>query len=132
MTSKRATASCLGLVLTLFALLAQGCSENRLPPPADEDRASTALRTALDAWKNGQTPESLREATPAIYFTDFSWQGGRRLVAYELHAGAERFGQSLRCSVTLQLEDAAGNPTRKKAVYNIDTDPAVVIVPADM
>src|SRR5262245_47268731 len=119
--------------LVLCVVLLPGCGAKPLPPAADQDQAGAAVRAGLDAWKNGDKAESLQARSPAIYFKDLRWQAGDRLISYAMSDSWDRFGQSVRCSVTLELRDASGNTSRRKATYNIDTDPSnIVIVPADM
>ncbi len=123
----------LNLQFLLAGLVLPGCAGTPLPPEADSDKATAALRAGLDAWKKGEKPESLQRGAPAIYFTELRWNAGDRLLDYRLSEAAERFGQSLRCWVTLELQDASGKRIQKKMTYNIDTDAAnVVIVPGDM
>jgi hypothetical protein len=118
---------------SLFALLlVSGCHEGTgLPPAADPEKARASLRTALDAWQQGEQPDSLKNRTPAIYFTDFAWQGGQRLLKYELGEQTKGVGQQVVCSAVLSLAKGNDKPYEKKARYLIDTDPAIVIVPAD-
>ena len=55
--------------VALLLFLATGCGKG-LPPQMDPDVARTALTAALDAWKEGRTPESLRDRTPPVDFRD--------------------------------------------------------------
>lgn len=117
------------LALVLVLALAAGCSGKKPPPPADPEVAKQALQDALEAWKGGAKPDALAARSPAIYFNDPQFKKGRRLLKYEVEAGSEKpHGASLRYTVLLTL---AGGGAPSKTVYQIDTAPKVVIVPAD-
>lgn len=113
-----------GLVLGL-----SGCGRS-LPAAADPETARQALRIALDTWQQGGSWETLRQRSPAIYFTDLDWRAGCRLRSYQLH-DSEPHGVQLRCPVVLKLVDPQGKEKEKTTTYLIDTAPAIVIVPAD-
>lgn len=108
-----------------LALLA-GCG-GRPPAPADPGRAGAALRLALDAWKSGRPAESLRQGQPAVTVIDREWQGGLRLVDYQVRS-EQPLGAELRCQVTLSLRDGRGKTVRKQAVYSVGTAPTVTVV----
>src|SRR5262245_24786460 len=110
----------------LAALAVVGCRQS-VPPAADPARAKAALQTALDAWKNGETTESLRARKPAIYFNEPSCTSDNRLVDYAIES-EERNGFNWRCVVMLTVQSGGGQPKQRKVKYLIDTDPAVVIV----
>ena len=57
-------------------------------------RPSKPSTTVLDAWKAGETPESLEKQSPPIHVKDADWNGGFRLVGYK--AGAEGQARRLR------------------------------------
>jgi hypothetical protein len=112
-------------------LAATGCSGRKLPPAADPGRAKEALHEALEAWKKGASRDDLKSRTPPIYFNEPQWKQGTRLLKFEVEAGSEKpHGQALRYTVVLSLHTGSKETTRK-VVYQINTDPQVVIVPAD-
>jgi hypothetical protein len=113
------------LALALVAV-SIGCGES-LPPAAEPDRAQAALRTALDAWKNGESPESLKTRNPAIYVSDTEWRNGAQLEQYEIESG-QTAGLGWRCEVTLTVKNAQGGSRTHGASYRIDTDPQIVVV----
>jgi hypothetical protein len=116
------------LFLILSALLA-GCR----PPaqPADPDRARTVLREALDAWRNGDTPESLRGRSPSLTVVEPRWKAGFRLLDYELVGDGGPAGFDWQGTVKLSLQDPAGKKQQEKAVFNVSTAPALVVVRSD-
>jgi hypothetical protein len=103
-----------------------GCGSNP-PPPADAEAAHTALRTALDAWKHGDTPDSLTEAQPPIHVSDWKWRTGVKLVRYEIAERDRAYGNDLRCSVELWIDSGKGKTVPEKAEYTVGTNPALTV-----
>lgn len=114
------------LTILLVLGLAAGCGPE-LPPLADGQQAQHSLQTALDAWKGGAHAESLQRRTPPIHFNDEFWRDGLELQQFQIREGA-RNGMGWRCEVALTVKDATGQTTERKVGYQIDTDPAIVIV----
>jgi hypothetical protein len=113
------------LMLSSLILLA-GCGGAHAP--ADAVRGEDALRTALESWKSGDTPETLHKRRPAIYLNDPDWSAGKKLLNYEIVEPLEPFGRQLRCAVKLTLESAKGGAKSEKRIgYQVETNPAFVI-----
>jgi hypothetical protein len=108
-----------------------GCGGNELPPESDADRACEALKIALDAWKNGEDLDALKDRDPPISFKDMSLMRGASLEDYTLDDKTERSGLSILCTATLTVRDAQGKTSQRQATYTIDTQGAIVIVPGD-
>jgi hypothetical protein len=106
---------------------AAGCGGQAGPPaPVDPAAARSALRTALDAWRKGETADSLKERLPPIYMIDYEWRSGRRLLNYEVHDD-DPFGGALRCRVTLSLAEEHGRSSSKSVVYAVGGDQALAV-----
>jgi hypothetical protein len=114
----------------LVLLTMPGCGADR-PTPADTELARQTLRTALDAWKKGVTPESLTSQMPPIFVAERDWKKGARLANYEVDPDDQLFGADLRCSVWLTLQDANGKERRKKATYSVGTNNKLTVVRED-
>jgi hypothetical protein len=114
-------------MLALSALLPSGCGRG-LPPTTDVPSAKAALTTALDAWKDGKSNESLREGTPSIDFRDINWDKGSKLSKYSIEK-EETSGLSARFTVKLTLADKAGETRDRVVVYNADAGKGFVIRP---
>ena len=112
--------------LVLVVAFAAGCREST-PPGADPGKARGGLEAALDAWKSGETSETLRARSPAIFFNEPNCAAGNRLIAYEIES-EERSGFNWRCVVSLTVQSGDGKPKQRRVKYLIDTDPALVIV----
>lgn len=114
------------VAVVLAAVLVAGCGTGA--QPADPDQAREALQQALDAWQRGDKPATLKEARPALTVVEPRWDNGFRLVKYEIaeKQQANGFDQQLRATLWLQAPD--GKPTQEKAIYQVSTRPARVVV----
>src|ERR1700675_531611 len=110
-------------LILLFLVL--GC-RGQPPAPADPERAREVLRTVLDGWQKGETPESLKQRDPCVVVNDLEWGGGGRLLAYKLESDG-LLGAELRCQVALSVQKN-GKIVKKKAVYNVGTSPVLTVV----
>jgi hypothetical protein len=120
-TMKRAALVILGLCLL------QGCSRG-LGPKADLDEAGPALRTALDAWKNGSSQQDLANQSPSIIMNEDDWREGKRLLDYKMDEAGSMFGRQVVWWVQLKLQDKSSKTEDSRAKYVIDTTPRLVIV----
>ena len=103
----------------MLAFLAFGCGRG-LPATTDVKSAKEALTTALDAWKDGKSNESLREATPPIDFRDVFWDKGSKLSKYSIEK-EETSGLAARFTVKLTVADKAGEARERTVTYNADS-----------
>ncbi|MCS7045042.1 MAG: hypothetical protein NZO58_01670 [Gemmataceae bacterium] len=104
-----------------------GCGA-RPPAPADPDKARTALRAGLDAWKAGGTCETLQQQTPPIWFRDEDWSSGWKLLSHRFTLDDESFGSQRKFYVHLALKSPQGRLAAKEVQYLVDTTPNVVVV----
>jgi hypothetical protein len=118
------------LLLGLALTAAQGCKRHAAQA-VDPAKAREALKTALSAWQKGESADALRNQSPSITIAESKWQGGHRLVRYEIADKDQIVGYDLECRVVLVLKDPKGRQTEEKAVFTVSTSPAVVIVRAD-
>jgi len=114
------------LFITLSLCLLSGCGRT-LDPNADPAEADKALRTALEAWKGGKSPDDLKQGRPPILMNEDDWRTGKRLLDYEMEKGSLS-GRQVRCRVRIKLQGADGEAADREAVYIIDTVPRIVIV----
>ena len=105
-----------------FALLG-GCSRTPWAGTVDADRAREVLKTALDVWKKGDTPDTLKSSSPTITAQDLDWLGGAKLVNYELTGDSKSVEANLYVPVTLTLTTATGKEVKKKVTYIVATSP---------
>ena len=117
--------------ITFLALLlcpmATGCGRS-LPPAADGSKARQARVTALDAWRDGGSVQSLRSASPAIYFNEPQFNASRRLVDYRIES-EHAYGQSWGCEGTLTLQSDQGQKAQRLTGYYIEIGDAIVMAP---
>jgi hypothetical protein len=103
-----------------------GCGA-RTYPDANPTEATDILRMALDAWKKGETPESLHQRQPPIYFNEPEHKAGTKLIDYKMEGSPGMYGRQVRCMVSLTLESKGGKKTEKDIPYLVDTTPNNVI-----
>jgi hypothetical protein len=103
-----------------------GCA-GKMPPAADPQTAATSLKAALEAWKLGETPQTLEAKEPAIYFNDQVWSSGGELVDYSI-TDQQANGQGWNCEVQLTLRNGHRKSESRRVRYQIDTQPHIVIV----
>jgi hypothetical protein len=103
-----------------------GCGP-AIGPDDDPNQAVTVLRTALDAWKNGASAESLQNQRPPIWFNEPESKQSR-LVDYQLDSKTSMVGRQVRCTVSLTLATSSGKKVERNVPYLVDTTPNQVIV----
>jgi hypothetical protein len=113
------------IMCTGLLALQLGCSQT-LEKPVDPAQASEVVKTAFDAWKEGESYGSLKERQPPLYFNEPEWESGKKLMSYE--AGPVTLtGRQGRCSVKVKLQDKTGKVTERTIGYQVETTPAQVI-----
>lgn len=113
-----------GILLTL----SMGCSpDHPRAAPVEPEKARAALRTTLDAWKAGQSPDSLAQATPPIIAQDIDWLSGYRLTAYTVLGEGTPMDANLHIQAQLTLRFPQGGVTTKTVTYVVGTDPKVTV-----
>jgi hypothetical protein len=115
------------VVLLLLALVSLPGCESAAARQTPADEARTTLREALESWQKGETPDALHERMDIIA-VEPKWQHGLRLLEFEVLGDGEMSGFDWQCKVRLSLQDAKGKKSAEKAIYNISTSPARVIV----
>jgi hypothetical protein len=117
-----------GILLLLPVLsFTAGCGGSGRAEAPDPEFARQTLCLVLDAWEDGESTESLRQRSPAIYVNDQDWQEGKSLSAYQLIGKEHTVGAGLRCEVQLSLKDARGKIRKKKAMYSVQTSQALSV-----
>jgi hypothetical protein len=115
------------VVAAALLLALAGCRAQKTAPTVNADQARQALRTTLDGWKAGATPESLRGGPAAITAQDFDWMAGSTLVDYQIEGDGDFDDANLRIPVTLNLRDSSGKESTKRVKYVVGTSPAVTV-----
>ena len=126
----------LWVVVATLAVLATwllpGCGDASRAHAVNEPTARDALKTALDGWKNGQTPASFASAASPMIVQDFEWDSGAKLLDYQLVDDGKAFDANLRVQVKLTLDGGGGKaPSGKKSEktvwYLVGTSPKVTV-----
>jgi hypothetical protein len=110
-------------LLPRAGLLAAGCG-SPAPPPADPEKARQALTAALDGWRKGQK-ELTHEGRP-VTLRDRRFTSGGKLLSYKLGQD-QTYGHDRQFRVAMTVRDAGGREASEQAVYNVRTEPAVLI-----
>ena len=118
-------------LLLVLALAAAGCRPAPSARPTGPEEARTTLTAGLDAWKNGEQPDALL-GRDSITFVDPHWQKGLRLIGYELSGDGAMSGFDWQCKVKLSVQDASGQKSEQRAVYNVSASPKRVVVRFEM
>ncbi len=113
------TGVCLGFL--------SGCGKGP-GPNADIDQAGPALRTALEAWKDGKPQTDFAGQNSSILMNEDDWREGKRLTDYKMDDAGALQGRQVVWWVEITLEDKDGKAVTSKAKYVVDTTPRLVIV----
>jgi hypothetical protein len=131
--ARSATLECIGslsiLVACVIAMLLAplgGCSTSTAHA-VDGSRAREALITALDHWKQGDSPSSLSSSGTPMTVQDFEWERGARLKEYQLVEDGQARGDNLSIKVKLTLSGDRGKPMEKTVYYLVGTSPSVTV-----
>ncbi len=101
-----------------------GCGESY--ERADAVKARGALKTALDAWKEGKSHQTLRKNTPEIVFNDPEFLASKKLVNFEI--SKEDLHNHLHAQFHVKLSfDVEDEIVEKNIVYIVATNPVLVI-----
>jgi hypothetical protein len=110
----------------LTTLFSSGCKRGFTASHADPEKSREILKKGLEAWKSGETPESLKSSA-SIDFNDPDWKKGLKLESYALQGDGQAFGHDWQCIVKLTLRDSKNSKTEKKATYDMSTSPNSVV-----
>ena len=117
--------ACLG---ALLILMLSGCSSSSAHA-VDAPQAREALKTALDHWKQGENPRSLSAAATPMTVQDLEWEGGAKLIDYQILDDGQPADANLRVKVKLTTSSAkaGGKNTEKTVSYLVTTSPSVTV-----
>ena len=108
-------------------LAVAGCGGPYQSAPVNADKARETLAVAMEAWKDGETVESLKEESPEIVVQDFDWSGGMKLLDYEVLDDGKPESANLVARVKLTLEDKDGAKSEKTVTYLVGTAPVLTV-----
>jgi hypothetical protein len=115
------------LSLAMAVALVSGCSGSHSAAPVNPQSAREALKTALEGWKKGDTPDALKSSTPSITAQDLDWLAGTKLVDFAVSADDKSIEANLYVPVTLTLKAANGKEVKKKVTYVVGTSPYLTV-----
>src|SRR5689334_5014490 len=101
-----------GTAIVVLLAFVSGCG-----PKAELARAEQAVRTSLEAWKGGGTPQQL--AAQSIDIAEPDWRAGYRLLDFQVKNASALPQQGPRVVVVLQLQGRAGRKTTTEVAYEV-------------
>jgi hypothetical protein len=118
-------AACLGAMLIVTL---SGCSSSNAHA-VNAPRAREALKTALDHWKQGENPRSLSVTATPMTVQDLEWEGGAKLIDYQIVDDGQPADANLRVKVRLTTSGtkAGSKNTEKTVSYLVTTSPSVTV-----
>jgi hypothetical protein len=119
-------AACLAAMLILTL---SGCSTSSRAHAVDPPRAREALKTALDHWKQGESPRSLASSATPMTVQDFDWAAGSKLIDYQILDDGQPADANLRVKVKLTTSGGQGKTktAEKTVTYLVGTSPSVTV-----
>jgi len=110
-------------VVLMSTVLISGCERGGNPHPVNPVKARELLKTTMEAWKSGKTPDDMPSGDPPIIVQDFDWMQGKKLTNYVINPQDAETGANLTSQVTLHLEDKEGSAEEKTVYYVVGTSP---------
>ena len=121
----------IGLSLCFVLLSVIGCSSAPSVSNSDPSKAKEIAKTILDAWKNGETMESLKQKSPPMFAMIDLWKDGCVLNSYEIIGEGEMLGPNVRFQVRFNCQDKSGKKVDKTIKYLVTTTPAITFIKED-
>jgi hypothetical protein len=115
------------LACALWGLMATGCKPGNPNEPVNAGKARETLKTALESWKKGDASTALQSASPPIYIIDPEWQGGAKLVDYQIIGDGEEKDAQLFAKVKLTVRGTNGKESTQEATFMISTAPNLTV-----
>lgn len=115
------------LLVCFLTLWVFGCSGGTGPAVVQPELARQTLMTALNAWKDGNSIDSLRTQSPEIVVQDMDWTAGKQLTDFALQGDGKSVGANLSIEVALVLADASGETSTQRVWFLVGTDPALTV-----
>jgi len=108
------------------AVVFVGCGGSAPPTPANAEVGRAALIRGLDAWKAGERPDALKSGADPIYFMDFEWDRGAKLLDYSLESSDVSYGAERRYNGSFTL-NVKGKNVSKRLAYLVGTNKPISV-----
>lgn len=95
--------------------------------PGVKEASQATLRSALEAWRAGQTQQSLIRGSPSIVIQDHDWMNGYKLIEYHILDQFSVEDSDFRFSVELTLMDESGRESSRKIAYIVGSRPNLTV-----
>lgn len=113
--------------VAIVLLAISGCGYSASKHRVEPATALQTLKQVLDSWKQGDTPESWQQRSPAVVVQDFDWKAGRKLQEYEILNEGESVDANLYCNVKLTFSDARAGKSERTVTYLVGTSPVLTV-----
>lgn len=116
------------LMTAALLLCCCACSDAYSPEAhrVNPDAALSTLKSVLNGWIAGESPDSFQQKTPSIVVQDMQWKAGARLDAFEI-LSTEAVDANLRCRVKLSLNVPEQGEVEETAMYLVGTSPVLTV-----
>ncbi len=104
-----------------------GCGKTAAPEPGDETFARKTLERALDSWRNGETIEAMKNASPPIIVQDRKWLKGDRLTRFEVEGAGIPWAAERKFHVKLWLKSGDKKEVQDACNYAVGTSPVLTV-----
>ena len=118
----------ISLALMIFGII--GCGTPNVPNPSDPVKSRDILRSVLESWKRGETFEDYQKRKPTVTVVEPAWKSGLTMTDYDMSGEPTPDGYDVQFKAKLIMRDKSGVFSTQKAVYNVSTTPAEVVVRA--
>jgi hypothetical protein len=117
------------LLAMAAALAMPGCSGGSAAHAVNTSKARDALVSALDHWKQGDTPGSMATSSTPMTVQDFDWMAGAKLLDYQIQGDGEAKDANLSIKVKLTLDGVQGKSKKaeKTVSYLVTTSPSTTV-----
>jgi hypothetical protein len=115
------------LVVVVLGVAVVGCGGPSRLAPVDVSKARQALKTTLESWKDGKSPDELKNSASSITAQDFDWLGGCQLVSFEIAASDRTDDANLHCPVRLRIKKTNDEEVEKDVTYVVTTSPVTTV-----
>jgi hypothetical protein len=113
------------VILALVCLVSAGCSSGEgRNLPLKQELARESCKKFLTAWQEGRKSQEL---LPGIIGKDEDWDGGQKLISFEVLPNESNDGSNLHIPVRLTLANPQGQQYLLDVTYIAGTYPKVTV-----
>lgn len=116
----------IGCVLAVSML--SGCrSKASIEHRVEQSVARDTLKSVLNSWQDGATPESWQKKSPQVVVQDMDWKSGAKLKSFEILGEGEAIDANLYCQVKLRFSPSHNGKSESQVTYLVGTSPVITV-----